>query len=160
MRNIDITTLSTCSAACWQAREEVCRCSCGGANHGCLRHLGAEQPIRTRRAGAKWYELAAVGVRPQLQAADRHYYQYRAAHDYGNHHVITSAATPQQVATWPELTAYRANVSTPTGPWQDRAYLVWIERGYEYRPGETHEHVGKYGLTGRSAAMRRVANTA
>jgi hypothetical protein len=29
-----IMTEATCGEACWSAKEEVCRCSCGGKNHG------------------------------------------------------------------------------------------------------------------------------
>lgn len=30
-------TEHTCGDACWHAHEDICRCSCGGRNHGCLR---------------------------------------------------------------------------------------------------------------------------
>ena len=29
-----IITLSKCDLSCWLAKERVCRCKCGGANHG------------------------------------------------------------------------------------------------------------------------------
>jgi len=35
-----IFALTACGPACWEAREEVCRCSCGGVNHGIHRHDG------------------------------------------------------------------------------------------------------------------------
>lgn len=31
-----ILTDATCGEACWTAKEELCKCSCGGHNHGCL----------------------------------------------------------------------------------------------------------------------------
>lgn len=54
-----ILTGSTCGDACWHAREEVCRCSCGGKNHGILNH-GGERPKRTARIDGNLYELVAV----------------------------------------------------------------------------------------------------
>ncbi len=55
-----ILTTQTCGEACWHAREEVCRCSCGGRNHGCLNHGGA-QPERTAKIGGFRYKLAGIG---------------------------------------------------------------------------------------------------
>ena len=49
----------TCGEACWHAREDVCRCSCGGRNHGCLRD-GNTQPDRVCRKGQYIYKLLAV----------------------------------------------------------------------------------------------------
>lgn len=54
-----ILTGSTCGFACWQANEEVCRCSCGGANHGILR-LGGVQPQRTAKIDGQFYELVGI----------------------------------------------------------------------------------------------------
>ena len=50
----------TCGEACWQARQEVCRCSCVGQNHGCMLVNGAPMPGRTKRTGDTRYRLAAV----------------------------------------------------------------------------------------------------
>ena len=55
-----ILSRDTCSEACWNAREHVCRCSCGGANHGCMLVNGAPQPGRTKRVKETRYRLAAV----------------------------------------------------------------------------------------------------
>lgn len=52
-------TEATCSVACWQAREDVCRCSCGGSNHGI--HLRGGEATRTCRVNGVLYELVAVG---------------------------------------------------------------------------------------------------
>jgi hypothetical protein len=54
-----VMTGSTCGDACWHAREEVCRCSCGGRNHGILTTGGA-RPQRTARIEGQLYELVAV----------------------------------------------------------------------------------------------------
>src|SRR6476660_3896296 len=54
-------TEQTCGDACWHAREDICRCSCGGKNHGCLRDANGDQPVRTSRIDGYMYELRAVG---------------------------------------------------------------------------------------------------
>lgn len=53
-----VMTGSTCGDMCWHAREEICRCSCGGANHGILTR-GGVQPKRTCKIESM-YELVAV----------------------------------------------------------------------------------------------------
>ena len=53
-------TQSTCADMCWYARENVCKCSCGGANHGVLLEEGVEQPKRTKQSKGYRYELEAV----------------------------------------------------------------------------------------------------
>lgn len=57
--NLNILTGSTCGFACWQAHEDVCRCSCYGANHGIMREGGA-QPKRTAKIKGEFFELVAV----------------------------------------------------------------------------------------------------
>lgn len=56
-----VVTSQTCGEACWHAREDVCRCSCGGKNHGCLKTTGGEQPVRQCKIAGHFYRLAAVG---------------------------------------------------------------------------------------------------
>ena len=53
-------TQTTCGLNCWYAREEICRCSCDGSNHGCMKVEGAAQPIRETRRQGKVYRLAVV----------------------------------------------------------------------------------------------------
>lgn len=55
-----ILTGHTCGDACWHAREDVCRCSCGGKNHGILCGTHGEQPERTSRKDGRVYKLVAV----------------------------------------------------------------------------------------------------
>src|ERR1017187_9268555 len=50
----------TCSEACWFAREEVCRCSCGGKNHGIMLANGTERPARTGLIHYKRFRLEAI----------------------------------------------------------------------------------------------------
>lgn len=61
-----VLTGATCGFACWEAREDVCRCSCGGKNHGVLRHAGAVQPQRTAKIDGYLYKLEAVGARREV----------------------------------------------------------------------------------------------
>ena len=56
-----VLTATTCGEGCWFAREKVCRCSCGGKNHGCLLKDSAEKPVRNSKIDGERYELAAVG---------------------------------------------------------------------------------------------------
>jgi len=56
---ISILTAHTCGEPCWQAQEDVCRCSCGGANHGILNN-GGDKPNRTRKLDGRIYELIAI----------------------------------------------------------------------------------------------------
>ena len=55
-----LITEQTCGDACWHAKEDICHCSCGGKNHGCLRTEDGEQPARTRKIKNAMYQLIAV----------------------------------------------------------------------------------------------------
>ncbi len=61
LTKLQFYTQSTCGEACWEAREDICRCSCGGKNHGILRK-GGERPQRTRKMQQYRYTLQAVVV--------------------------------------------------------------------------------------------------
>ena len=56
-----VLTDRSCGEACWHAKEEVCRCECGGINHGILLKDGATQPSRHSKIDGKAYQLIAVG---------------------------------------------------------------------------------------------------
>lgn len=61
MNILSILTLTTCGEPCWHAREEVCRCECGGKNHGCLRDgAGGIRPTRSAKIDGVSYELKGV----------------------------------------------------------------------------------------------------
>ena len=118
----------TCGEACWHAREDICRCSCGGANHGCLRDGDGERPVRTCRMDGYRRELVAVGTyvecddiaRPSNKAAGVSFL-YAPTSSQTYHRGIPARmrmATKGQVERWPELAAYRGQ--------QVRPYLVWI----------------------------------
>jgi hypothetical protein len=68
---IALLTSQTCGEPCWHAREEVCRCSCGGKNHGCL-NRGEARPERHAKIGGVAYRLEGVGPRGSLcESAER-----------------------------------------------------------------------------------------
>ena len=54
----------TCGENCWNAKEEVCRCECGGKNHGI--HLRGENAVRACKIRGRRYELVAVGTHSEL----------------------------------------------------------------------------------------------
>jgi hypothetical protein len=58
---VSILTGATCSYACWYAHQVICRCSCGGVNHGVLLKGGAKQPVRQSRIKGVMYYLAGIG---------------------------------------------------------------------------------------------------
>ena len=126
----------TCGEACWSAREDICHCSCGGKNHGCMRDADGVRPVRTAKIDGYRYELRAVGYREVATDAEA---INRAA---GYREVVTVTptlvyhytwsetdpgaparlkfATKDQVTRWPELSAYRGEDMT----W-NRPYLLW-----------------------------------
>lgn len=113
-----ILTGHTCGEACWAAREDVCRCSCGGVNHGVLRDANGIRPVRTRRVDNHWYELEAVVpgyraamdyVRAANDAEGRPFQvSYAIRPSWGPAPVLAiCTATKAQVKAWPELTSFR-----------------------------------------------------
>ena len=61
-----IYTERTCGDACWRAKDDICHCSCGGRNHGCLRGEHGEQPPRTKKIKGMMYQLIAVSPNPEV----------------------------------------------------------------------------------------------
>lgn len=109
-------TQATCGEACWEAREDVCRCSCGGRNHGCLRTPDGKRPERTRKIDGFRYVLR--GIRDVCDAARRineahgitYVYAY-SAKDYPGVPAKVKPATKDQLDKWPELKAYRDEIT-------------------------------------------------
>ena len=124
-------TESTCSEACWHAREGVCRCSCGGKNHDCLRSADGVRPTRIAKIDGFRYELKAVGQDLYNEAAAIN----KAAGPKSSHTTMATfptkksitytydwetndkgaparlkTATESQVNSWPELACYRENI--------------------------------------------------
>ncbi len=61
-------TSQTCGEACWHAKEEICRCSCGGKNHGCLKTADGIAPVRMAKIDGHRYKLAGVGYELRAEA--------------------------------------------------------------------------------------------
>ena len=135
-----IMTETTCSEACWEAREDVCRCMCGGENHGI--HRGADfderQPERTARIDGWRYKLTDVGdyvitskqardinhaEAKQLDESGHTYYRYIPRATDKGAPARVKMATMSQVNKWAELEWFKA-VIEQSGDWA-RPYLLW-----------------------------------
>lgn len=119
----------TCGVDCWTAKQLICRCSCGGANHGRFRaeELEAgvpfeELPLRHSRIFGEIYDLKAIGYRKELAPdADKinemfgwynivkypdgtiYHYSWRTAKPKEHPPAILKYATESQIKGWPEL---------------------------------------------------------
>lgn len=67
---------ATCGENCWNARDLVCRCSCGGRNHGCMigedgTNQQGQKPRRTAKIDGFRYELVAIGEYHEVDDAAR-----------------------------------------------------------------------------------------
>lgn len=132
-----ILTSTTCGEACWHALEDVCRCSCGGKNHGCLRDGNGVQPVRTRKIAGERYKLRAVGEgsreiaeelnRRQWKQVERPIvthdgkrmqYKYRWRETDPGAPARVTYATQSEVERWPELAAYRGQRERPAICWE------------------------------------------
>lgn len=119
-------TQSTCGEACWTAREETCRCSCGGKNHGCLKTGNEVRPTRTAKIDGFRYELKAVGHGLHDEAKKindaapmRHIggYTYFWSETEKGAPARLRSATADQCNKWEELSAYKCE------PWPE-----WSEK--------------------------------
>lgn len=114
----------TCGEACWCAKEDICKCSCGGKNHGILRTADGTRPVRTAKIDGYKYELLAVGERHNLypevdklikalplkatdKISDELTYHYHWHDTDKGSPIRLKYATPIQVEHWDELTAFR-----------------------------------------------------
>ena len=123
-----VLTDTTCGEACWQAREDVCRCSCNGRNHGVLREGATERPVRQSRIDGYRYVLAAVGRYEDLavEAARINGGYHYLAHEAGAVARLR-AATRSEAARWPELSAF-SDLAPSDWSYQYPA-LLWIRAG-------------------------------
>lgn len=58
---VSFHTNQTCGEPCWHAREDICRCYCGGRNHGCLKTADGIAPTRMAKIDGYMYRLKAFG---------------------------------------------------------------------------------------------------
>jgi hypothetical protein len=132
-----ILTDATCSESCWHAKEAVCRCSCGGKNHGCLVNSNGDglQPVRSCKIDGFRYELKAVGTNwdvskqsSQLcREAGPRVVTYPSGRSFTTRWRDNDKGAParvklasrEQVARWPELSTYVGSSRRP--------YLLWVK---------------------------------
>ena len=113
-------TLTTCSIACWLAREPECSCSCGGKSHGIMLQDGAEQPRRNCMIQGFRYVLAGVDSARPVERQD---YAWRRSLDaetratFGRHNLYRNEiasltwikkASAAQLEKWPEVAQWAA----------------------------------------------------
>lgn len=121
-----VLTDRACSPMCWYAQEDVCHCSCGGVNHGCLKSEGGVQPQREAKLDGCRYKLGAVGMFKELKA-EHPTAQFWDAKGASKR---IKLATKDQIAKYSELPAYRDKPGTLdylTGSLDKdtRPYLLW-----------------------------------
>jgi hypothetical protein len=128
----------TCGEACWHAREDICRCSCGGLNHGCLKDKNGKTPARSAKIDGFPYVLKAVGRRelyseafhlnsPEvvgykgiIKVSDDLTYHYTWKETEPGAPARVKPASKAQKAGWRELTAYKDDKV-----WE-YVYLLWV----------------------------------
>lgn len=143
MSIVAILTGATCGEACWSAREEVCRCSCGGKNHGIS--LSGGETTRTAKIDSVRYKLEAVGKHSDLLKEAWKINKsiiYSIYWDSGYKKLKISCkghldkeaparvryATSEQVKRWRELEVFK----TENGLGFDRsAALLWVRTDFE-----------------------------
>ena len=115
---------TTCSANCWHAKEDACRCMCAGANHGVLLKEGAKQPARTRRIKGRMFEL--TGIHQSWMAANKDRTEtskaFNAEHNlqWFKENAVMQSATESQ-RKWAEVQNFIAG----TDEEMPNAYLIW-----------------------------------
>ena len=128
-------TEATCGEACWNAREEICRCSCGGKNHGCLRVTGSEQPVRSAKIDGYRYELVAVGKSGLYAEAEKinraappksvGQYTFSWRDTDAGAPARVKKASKSQLAGWMELGSFKEQIEEAQNTPQT-APIVWL----------------------------------
>lgn len=143
---VAILTSTTCGMTCWTAKEPICRCSCGGANHGAmLNDDGSPPPKRTCQMKRTVYELVGIdpsyaklypvckrynsavgwqslseGVTRSLGGEFKPYVFHTPWTDTSDHAPARiKRASEDQVNRWDELAPYRQG---------RRPYLLWVRQ--------------------------------
>lgn len=149
-----IFALVACGPACWEAKDDLCKCSCGGKNHGMHRHKrpGFEKLKRQMVYQGFIFELADVSepeetgkdregaalVRPvglgdkaqeiNKAAGIRFLFAHTAREHFGEFPIaITRPVTEAQIKKWPELAKWR-NVSPHSFALYGRPSIMWVRR--------------------------------
>ena len=119
-----VLTNATCCISCWEAKQDICYCSCGGINHGVSKR-GGEQPARMRHVKDAWYVFvkAMIGQNNTFSEAQRIASRPRDVTRSLDPHYpyIVQSATDNQIDSWDELQQFRGKVYRKyTGP-----YIIW-----------------------------------
>ena len=121
---ITFLTEHSCGPNCWEAREEVCRCSCGGRNHGCMRTGTGECPKRQAKIDGVLYELAEIEpnemgaahiIRDLRKDKGNDHWWYGSIREAGAEVRVKCASTGQM--KWPELASYGSDMYHPSILW-------------------------------------------
>jgi len=124
-------TNATCGEACWHAREEICRCSCGGVNHGCLKTKDGTRPIRSSKINGQFYKLKGVGefkdLYNQAKEINKQFPYTIGNNPYKFYYNETDIGAPArikpatrlQIEKWEELQAFKDY------PRYKKIYLLW-----------------------------------
>lgn len=129
-------TERTCGQGCWHAKEDVCHCSCGGKNHGCLRNSDGYAPVRTSKLDGILYELKAISIyNGDLEReADKLNVQAGltesacTSRDPWNKKAPAKVrkASASQIKAWPELSAWRGKTESELY-FEGAPYLLWLK---------------------------------
>lgn len=141
-------SMTACGPACWEARDDVCKCSCGGRNHGVHRHrvpgtaglkrqkiysgfifeFDRVSPPEDRGSGQYGPDVVALDRYCQelnTKAGVRHLYAHTTRNHYGEFPIaIMRQATDAEINKWPELAEWRGKVNGIYG----KPYVVWLRR--------------------------------
>ena len=154
---LSILTGHTCGEACWHAKEEVCRCSCGGLNHGILND-GSIRPERTSKKNGDLYILAGVapsyrdGAKLLREVLDVNFTGLDWC-AYGNYRdaptmPVLNGKASVSAMKWPEVQAVE---STEYG---GAKYLIWRRpAGSKYITQSSK--AARSGATGTSSSYNR-----
>jgi hypothetical protein len=144
---------ATCGLGCWEAREEICKCSCGGKNHGIRRRDKSAIPERVCKIDGRPFRLAGIGKHKDLysdaaealaaflvsagieteasaytlengQRSAKGWLQYRVKEK--GCAVRLKYATLSQLQKWPELQAY--GVTDARGAYFADIGLLWVRQ--------------------------------
>lgn len=131
-----ILTLTTCGEPCWHARDEVCRCSCGGKNHGCLKTPNGVAPNRMSKIDGIPYRLKAIGNFPEVYGQARTMNREHPETFTGEWGQVQECcetspgayarlkpASKSQMEGWKELGAFKAG----PGEYKPRPYILWTK---------------------------------
>lgn len=133
-----IITDATCGEACWTAKEELCKCSCGGNNHGCLNTPESITPKRTCKIDGFRYELIAIGKYSEIynygERMNKEEGTKKLIGTYTYYYNVTEpgalarvkAASGVQITHWKELEIYHELLINKRDEfYRNKPFLLW-----------------------------------